>query len=118
MTAAGAEMFAVPSMDAIHWSERQHVQHAELFRHRALENGRWMAVCATSGVTQIIDPHGNRRATIPLMKDGVLVSEIFPRREMTFYTRLGWRFPQGVAGAWLVGTLLLPVAWLRTRNKA
>ncbi len=96
MTAAGAEAFAVPSMDAIHWSRRQHLQHAEIFRHRALENGRWIAVCATSGRTQILDPHGNRVSQIPLMEDGVLRGEIHLRQGFTFYTRAGWAFP------WLV----------------
>ncbi len=44
MTASGAEMFIVPIMDAESWSARQHDQHAELFRRRASENGRWMFV--------------------------------------------------------------------------
>lgn len=57
MTAAGAEMFIVPMMDAEKWTAREHEQHAELFCIRACENGRWMFVCGTSGVSQIIqDP--------------------------------------------------------------
>jgi len=109
MTAAGAEFFVVPSMDAEHWSRRQHLQHAEIFRHRALENGRWMAVCATSGLTQLIDPHGNRVAALPLMEEGVLRGELFARNGTTFYTRVGWRFPQVVLGAWLASCLVLLV---------
>ncbi len=116
MTAAGAEMFAVPSMDAVHWSRRQHLQHAELFRHRALENGRWMAVCATSGLTQVIDPHGNRVAELPLMDDRVLVTAIHPRSEMTFYTRIGWRLPQVLAGIWCGAMVVLVVAAIRSRK--
>lgn len=105
MTAAGAQFFAVPSMDAMHWSERQHLQHAELFRHRALENGRWMAVCATSGLTQVIDPHGNRTAALPLMEDGVMQSSVFRRDGLTFFTRIGWRLPQALTAVWLIATL-------------
>jgi len=41
-------------------------QHAGMFRHRALENGRWMAVASTSGRTQVIDPHGVVRAELPI----------------------------------------------------
>jgi len=107
MTAAGASMFAVPSMDAAHWSARQHLQHAELFRHRALENGRWMAVCATSGVTQVIDPHGNRVASLPILEDGVLRGTVFPRERLTFYTKTGWRFPWLVLTVWSVGCFAL-----------
>ena len=67
MTAAGAEMFIVPIMDAESWTARQHDQHAELFRIRACENGRWMFVCATSGVSQVIDPHGSVHARLPTL---------------------------------------------------
>jgi apolipoprotein N-acyltransferase len=105
MTAAGAEFFAVPSMDAQHWSTREHVQHGELFRHRAAENGRWMAVSSTSGVTQIIDPYGNRTGEIPLMDDGVLMGEIGKIQSKTIYTRGGWLFPwlaMVVGACWVV----------------
>lgn len=104
MTADGAEFFAVPSMDAQHWSAREHDQHGELFRHRAAENGRWMAVSSTSGVTQIIDPYGNRTGELPLMDDGVLVGAIGKVSAQTVYTRVGWLFP------WLV--MVVGVCWL------
>ena len=106
MTAAGAEAFAVPSMDAARWPARQHLQHAELFRHRALENGRWMVVCATSGLTQTIDPHGNRVAQLPILKDGILETALFLRSDTTFFTRAGWFFP------WLICALALAASCL------
>ncbi len=96
MVADGAEFLLIPSMDAISWGEKQHYQHAELFRHRAAENGCWIVVAATSGVTQVIDRHGNRVATIPIVEEGTLGAEIGRRKEMTIYTRIGWLFP------WLV----------------
>jgi apolipoprotein N-acyltransferase len=109
MTTAGAGAFTVPSLDAVHWSRRQHLQHAELFRHRALENGRWFAVCASSGMTQIVDPHGNRVAELPLMEDHLLRGTIHLRHELTFYSRFGWLFPWVMTAAALVwvGALLL-----------
>lgn len=109
MTAAGAEAFAVPSMDAARWTARQHLQHAELFRHRALENNRWMVVCATSGLTQLIDPHGNCAAKIPMMTDGVLENQLHLRQDLTFFTRIGWVFPWVVCVLALVGTAVLCV---------
>lgn len=117
MTAAGAQAFTVPSMDAVSWSERQHLQHAEIFRHRALENGRWFAVCATSGRTQIIDPHGNRVSGIPLMKDGVLHGQIHLRERLTFYTRIGWIFPWLVCAAAIIG-LVAAILTKRHPHKA
>ena len=101
MTAAGAAAFAVPSMDSAHWPARQHLQHAEIFRHRALENNRWMVVCASSGMTQLLDPHGNRVAQIPMLKDGILETSLYLRDDLTFFTRAGWLVP------WLVCALAL-----------
>jgi len=72
MTVAGTDFFMIPSFDARHWSEAQHWQHADIFRTRAAENGRWLMVAATSGVSQLIDPHGNVIDKLPPMAEGVL----------------------------------------------
>lgn len=93
MTAAGAESFIVPIMDAEKWTARQHDQHAELFRIRACENGRWMFVCATSGVSQVIDPHGHVHGRLAALKQGTLVGTIERETKLTFYTRIGWLTP-------------------------
>lgn len=111
MTAAGAEMFIVPMMDAKSWTARQHEQHGELFPIRACENGRWMFVCATSGVSQVIDPHGHVHARLPVLTEGPLIGTIRAETGLTFYTRFGWLAPWcvlGVAAVWWV-ILLLPV---------
>jgi apolipoprotein N-acyltransferase len=114
MTVHGAEWFAVPSMDAVNWGKTQHLQHAELFRHRALENGRWMAVAATSGRTQVIDPHGVVRAALPMFGEGVLRSEVEGRRELTFYTRFGWLAPWLLCGVALAG---IGASWAAGRRR-
>ncbi|MCU0778761.1 MAG: hypothetical protein MUF86_14005 [Akkermansiaceae bacterium] len=109
MTAAGAELFVVPVMDAAPWTARQHDQHAELFRIRAAENGRWMFVCASSGVSQIIDPAGQVHARLGALEQGVLAGRIRRENQMTFYTRYGWLTPWGVlvvAGVCWIGLLL------------
>ena len=107
MTAAGAEAFAVPSMDAARWPARQHLQHAEIFRHRALENHRWMIVCASSGLTQLIDPHGNRVAQLPILQDGILETALFLRSDTTFFTRAGWLLPWVICALALLATAFL-----------
>lgn len=110
MTAAGAEMFIVPIMDAISWTARQHDQHAELFRIRACENGRWMFVCASSGVSQIIDPHGRVHARLPAMAQDSIIGMIRRETRLTPYTRFGWLTPWCVLAfatvAWVI--LLFP----------
>lgn len=110
MTAAGAEMFIVPIMDAESWTARQHDQHAELFRIRAAENGRWMFVCGSSGVSQVIDPHGHVHARLSALAQGTMTGAILPETKLTFYTRFGWLTPWLVLGLAAVGwfALLLP----------
>ncbi|MES2995207.1 MAG: nitrilase-related carbon-nitrogen hydrolase [Verrucomicrobiota bacterium] len=93
MTAAGAEFFMVPSMDAESWSAREHDQHAELYRIRAAENGRFVFIAATSGVSQMIDPAGKVIARLGAMKQGTLLSFVGAAGNTTFYTRTGWLFP-------------------------
>ncbi|HSI64161.1 MAG TPA: nitrilase-related carbon-nitrogen hydrolase [Candidatus Saccharimonadia bacterium] len=110
MTAAGAEVLMVPSMDAEHWGAWQHLQHAELFRIRAAENARWMLVAASSGVSQIIDSNGHVHASLPPLTDGVLTGVLQRRTPQTFFTRVGWLAPWfmlGAAGVWWF-ILLLP----------
>ncbi len=98
MTAAGAECFLVPLMDAESWTARQHDQHAELFRIRASENGRWMFTCGTSGVSQLIDANGQVHSRLAAMEQGVLSGRLRRETSLTIYTRFGWLFPWCVLG--------------------
>jgi apolipoprotein N-acyltransferase len=106
MTAAGAEFIVSPTMDAINWTLPQHEQHARLFQIRAAENRRWIAVAATSGVTQIINPSGHVVARLPLVQEATLSGSLDRRTDLTFYTRYGHAFP------WLTPLLALACwAW-------
>lgn len=93
MAVLGAEFYAVPSFDAASWSAYQHWQHAAMFRLRTAENGRWLACAASSGVSQIIDPHGHVHSSLPPMETGVIGCRIGRATGLTFFTRAGWVFP-------------------------
>jgi apolipoprotein N-acyltransferase len=93
MTLDGAEFFAVPSMDAAHWGEKQHIQHAQLFRLRAAENRRPFIVAASSGVSQIISTNGRSSLRLPTMAADVLDGLLIPEKDVTFFTRWGWLTP-------------------------
>ena len=114
MTSAGAEFFAVPIMDAESWGLRQHEQHAHLFRLRAAENRRWMAVVGTSGVSQIIDPQGNVITQLPTMKPGILQGTLHPRNDLTIYTRIGWLLPWALLAS--LPILIAGIAFRRSAN--
>lgn len=116
--ANGAGFFLVPSMDARAWTARQHFQHAELFRHRAAENGRWMVVAASSGLTQIIDPSGRPTAVLPLFEPGILSGEIGRRSEFTLYTRFGWLLgPVSTVLAALVIVAAIIIEWRKVEEE-
>ena len=102
MTANGAEFFAVPSYDATYWSLKQHLQHSAMLPVRAAETGRWIVCAASSGISQIIDPHGREHSRIEPMTTGVTTGEIGRIGQLTFYVRFGWLLP------WfcLVGTVV------------
>jgi len=104
MTKDGAEMFLIPTMDAVSWGATQHDQHAALSRIRACENGRWILVCATSGVSQVIDANGQLHARLPALAEGVITGTLRRESALTFYTRFGWLAPWLVLG-------LAGVAW-------
>jgi len=109
MTADGAEFFAVPSMDATSWGEKQHIQHAQLFRVRAAENRRCFVVAASSGVSQIIDQNGHATKSLGALKQGVLSGRLTRNSKLTFFTRHGWLTP------WLaLVVLVIWTVWLRT----
>ena len=73
-----------------------------------------MFVCATSGVSQVIDPHGGIHGSLPALEEGSLTGVIRRETELTFYTNWGWLFP------WMVLSLALAcwVCVLVTRRKS
>jgi len=103
MTKAGAEVILSPVMDGKAWTARQHDQHAELFRIRACENGRWIFSCASSGVSQAIDPRGQVHARLAAMEEGTLTATIRRETKLTFYTQAGWLVPWFVLVAAVAG---------------
>ncbi|MCP5545212.1 MAG: hypothetical protein H7A49_15055 [Akkermansiaceae bacterium] len=99
MTAAGAEAFMVPFMDAIPWGAKEHAQHAELFRTRARENGRWVFACGSSGISQAIDPNGRVVTSLGFPEQGVFTATVGRNESLTVFTRIGWVTPWVVLAA-------------------
>lgn len=89
----GAEMLFIPTYDAMSWSELQHLQHSAMTSMRAVENGRFIARTATSGISQIIDPNGRITKTIPIGVSDITVGTITSIKENTFYTNYGFILP-------------------------
>ena len=71
---------------------------------RAAETGRYLLRAMKTGVSAIIDPTGREIASAPVMKNGMLVSNVSARAELTPYVRFGdWPIPlRAAALLWLL----------------
>ena len=65
------------------------LQHMQIARARALENGRWLLRGTNNGVTAIVDHRGRVTAALPQFERGVLTGEFHLMRGTTPYGRFG-----------------------------
>lgn len=86
----GAEILAVPTYDAMWWSELQHLQHSAMAPARAIEYRRWVVRAASSGVSQIIDPFGRVTESLGVGLTGTISGEIERRSLLSFYASFGY----------------------------
>lgn len=86
----GAEILAVPTYDAMWWSQLQHLQHSAMAPARAIEYRRWVVRAASSGVSQIIDPFGRVKESLGVGLTGTISAEVERRSLLTFYASFGY----------------------------
>ena len=89
----GAEILAVPTYDAMWWSELQHLQHSAMAPARAIEYRRWVVRAASSGISQVIDPFGRVKESLGVGLTGTISGEIEGRSSLTFYASFGYLLP-------------------------
>ncbi|MGB9561200.1 MAG: apolipoprotein N-acyltransferase [bacterium] len=85
----GAEFLVVITNDGWFGKSAGPYQHKEIAKLRAIENRIYIARCANTGISCIIDPTGKEIAQIPLNKKGYLIGSLGLKRETTFFTRHG-----------------------------
>ncbi|GHC36773.1 apolipoprotein N-acyltransferase [Aidingimonas halophila] len=87
------------------------LQHLQMARLRALENGRYVVRATSNGVTAIADPRGQITARAPQFKTASLTDDIHAMQGQTPFTRTG-SWP-----TWLLATaLVLPGLRFKKRN--
>ncbi|WP_136248871.1 apolipoprotein N-acyltransferase [Halomonas borealis] len=87
------------------------LQHLQMARLRALENGRPVIRATSNGVTALIDAQGRVTDRAPQFEAATLTGEVTPREGLTPFTRTG-SWP-----VWVLGALLL-LPGLRRRGQA
>jgi apolipoprotein N-acyltransferase len=65
------------------------MQHMEMARMRALENGRWLLRATNDGVTAIVDARGNVVKSLPRFEPGVLTGDFSVMTGSTPFARFG-----------------------------
>lgn len=88
-TAQGAEFLVNVTNDGWYRWTAAPEQHFAANVLRAVENGRWLARVANTGVSGFISPRGEITARTALLTPAVLSSTVFPLRHRTFYVRWG-----------------------------
>jgi apolipoprotein N-acyltransferase len=108
LTRAGAEILLNLSNDG--WLDRAGlgagVQHLSIAVFRAVENHRFLARAAASGISGFVDPIGQPFGLLGAGQSGIATGEVSPRRDLSLYTRIGDAFAVACVALGLV--LLLP----------
>ncbi|MBE6649883.1 MAG: apolipoprotein N-acyltransferase [Ruminococcaceae bacterium] len=102
----GAEILVIMTNDSWYKDHPAVYQHNNQARWRAVENGRYVARAANSGISSFISPHGEIIASLPPLYKGSLTETLYFSSEKTLYTVVGDII------IWLiVGVLLVYIAF-------
>lgn len=101
----GAQFLVVSTNNASYMSTAASRQHLIMSQFRAVENGRWIAHAAISGISAFISPEGDVLQPTALFQETVTRGEVVASTRRTIYSRFGDFFP--AACLLLAGGLLL-----------
>ena len=103
----GAELLTTITNDGWYGDSSAPYQHFELASMRAVEQGRYLARAANTGISGVVDPYGRAIAKTRVFEETVVVADVRFLQSRTLYATIG----DLVAQASLLGALLTAV-WL------
>ena len=104
----GSELLTTITNDAWYGTSSAAYQHWDQASMRAIEEGRYLARAANTGISGFVDPYGRVLAKTPLFQEAVVVRDVRFITDRTIYSRIG----DLVAWLSLVVTIAaLLVAW-------
>ena len=106
----GARLLAVITNDAWWGNTPGYRQHLNYSRLRAIETRRWVARCANTGISAIIDPRGRLLAQTPWWESALLQGEVQLLQGESFFVRYGDMTGRAAVFLW---ALLLAAAVFR-----
>lgn len=110
---SGAELLTTITNDAWYGDSSAPYQHFELASMRAIEQGRYLARAANTGISGVIDPYGRVVAKTRVFDQDVVVAQVRFLQARTLYATIG----DVVAQASVLGALLTAV-WLAASRRA
>jgi apolipoprotein N-acyltransferase len=85
----GTELLTTITNDAWYGRSSAAYQHWDQAAMRAIEQGRYLARAANTGISGFVDPYGRVLEKTGLFHDAVLVADLRLIRERTIYSRIG-----------------------------
>ena len=108
----GSEFLVVSTNDGWFQGTPAPRHHLQMTRLRAIEQQTWVAQCANSGISAIIDNTGRVVRETEMEQRTVLEGSLYPRRQPSFYARHGQ-----LLFLLLLGLSFLPPLYLFLRRK-
>jgi apolipoprotein N-acyltransferase len=103
----GAELLTTITNDGWYGDSSAPYQHFDLAAMRAIEQGRYLARAANTGISGVVDPYGRAVVKTRVFEETVVTAEVRFLQSRTLYATIG----DVVAQASLLGALLTTV-WL------
>lgn len=91
-TLSGAEILAISTNDSWFLDSAALYMHNAQAKLRAIENGRYVARSANTGVSSVITPTGKVVDSLAALTEGQITAEVYVRESHTPYTYLGNTF--------------------------
>jgi apolipoprotein N-acyltransferase len=106
----GSELLTTITNDAWYGQSSAPYQHFAMASMRAIEQGRYLARAANTGISGVVDPYGRVVAQSPLFEEVGMVEEVRVLKDRTIYSRIG----DAIA---YVSIVLLGVAFMAMRRR-
>ena len=109
----GAQLLILPTNDSWFTDSRGVYMHHAQARLRAIESGRWIVRAADTGISAVISPDGSSYSEQPPMQEGMALSTVYVRDNVTLYMRIG----NLIVWLLIAAVLAVPVAEIVCRYK-
>ena len=102
----GSELLTTITNDAWYGKSSAPYQHFEMASMRAIEQGRYLARAANTGISGIVDPYGRVLVRSDIFKEAGLVGDVRLLKARTIYSRIGDAVAQAAIAIVVIGFVL------------